>query len=240
MTTTAWAGRVAVITGASSGIGAAVGRLLAARGATVCLAARWTDAPDDEPAPGERRYRVDLAEEAGVMALATSVLDDYARVDVLIHSAGVLRRGLVGTAPVAALDEQYRLNVRAPYQLTQLLLPRIVSSRGQIVFVNSSAALAPGRSHLSQYTASKYALKALADALRDEVNADGVRVLSVYPGRTASPMQAALHGMEGRPYHPDRLLQPEDVAALVVSSLEQPATAEVTDVSVRPFVKASS
>jgi NAD(P)-dependent dehydrogenase (short-subunit alcohol dehydrogenase family) len=240
MTAGAWSGRVAVITGGSSGIGAAVGRLLAARGATVCLAARWTGAPAPEPGERVRRYHVDLAAEPDVAALAAGVLADWGRIDLLVHSAGVLRRGPLGGAPLADLDEQYRVNVRAPYQLTQLLLPRIVASRGQIVFVNSSAALAPGRAQLGQYTASKYALKAIADSLRDEVNTDGVRVLSVYPGRTASPMQAALHAMEGRDYRADRLLQPEDVATAVLSALEQPLTAEVTDLSLRPFLKASS
>jgi NAD(P)-dependent dehydrogenase (short-subunit alcohol dehydrogenase family) len=237
VTSTSWEGRVAVITGASSGIGAAVARLLTARGATVCLAARWREPPVTEPGVGARRYRVDLGDEAGVAALASGVLADCARIDVLVHGAGVLRSALVRGTSLADLDEQYRLNVRAPFQLTQLLLPRIVASRGQIVFVNSSAALAPGRARFGGYTATKYALKAIADSLRDEVNADGVRVLSVYPGRTASPMQAALHALEGRTYHGDRLLQPDDVAAALVSALELPPTAEVTNLSIRPFVK---
>jgi NADP-dependent 3-hydroxy acid dehydrogenase YdfG len=75
----------------------------------------------------------------------------------------------------------------------------------------------------------------LADSLRSEVNPRGVRVLSVFPGRTASPMQAAVHADEGRSYQPERLLQPADVAASVVHALALPRTAEVTDIHIRPL-----
>jgi NADP-dependent 3-hydroxy acid dehydrogenase YdfG len=77
----------------------------------------------------------------------------------------------------------------------------------------------------------------LADRLRDEVNPGGIRVLSVYPGRTATPMQAAIYRQEGRPYLPEHLLQPEDVAAVVLHALAMPPGAEVTDISIRPMHK---
>src|SRR5439155_600717 len=82
------------------------------------------------------------------------------------------------------------------------------------------------------------ARRAVADALREEVNPDGVRVLSVYPGRTATPQQAAIHAEEGTPYRPERLLQPADVAAAVVHALTMDRTAEITDLRVRPMQKA--
>jgi NADP-dependent 3-hydroxy acid dehydrogenase YdfG len=91
---------------------------------------------------------------------------------------------------------------------------------------------------VGQYAASKHALKAIADSLRDEVNTEGIRVLSVYPGRTASPLQAAVHQMEGRTYHPERLMQPEDVALAVINALGLPRSAEVTDIHIRPMAKA--
>ena len=77
----------------------------------------------------------------------------------------------------------------------------------------------------------------MGDSLRDEVNEDGVRVLSVFPGRTATPRQERIHAGEGREYRPERLLQPADVASVVVCALELPRTAEVTDISLRPFLK---
>ena len=91
--------------------------------------------------------------------------------------------------------------------------------------------------NLSQYASSKFALHALADCLRQEVNGDGIRVLSIFPGRTASKMQEEVHLMEQRAYDPESLIQARDIAEIVVKSLELPATAEVTDIHIRPFKK---
>jgi NADP-dependent 3-hydroxy acid dehydrogenase YdfG len=110
------------------------------------------------------------------------------------------------------------------------------SSRGQIVFINSSVGLV-ARANVGQYAATKHALKAVADSLREEVNTDGVRILSVFPGRTATPMQTAVHEMEGRPYQPEHFIQPEDIADVVINALVLPRTAEVTDINIRPLIK---
>ena len=72
-----------------------------------------------------------------------------------------------------------------------------------------------------------------------EVNADGIRVLSLYPGRTATPMQAAVHEMESREYRPERLMRPEDVASAAIHALKLPRSAEVTDLHLRPLLKTS-
>ena len=140
-------------------------------------------------------------------------------------------------ADIEDLDLQYATNIRAPYMLTKCLLPLLLTARGQIVFINSSVGLAAKRPDIGQYGATKHALKAIADSLREEVNARGIRVLTMYLGRTATPMQEALHAREGRTYRPEQLLQPEDVASMVVQALKLPATAEVTDMSIRPMIK---
>jgi NADP-dependent 3-hydroxy acid dehydrogenase YdfG len=134
------------------------------------------------------------------------------------------------------LDKQYKTNVRAPYALTQALLPMLKAFQGQVVFINSSSAL-NAKPMTAQYDSTKHALKALADSLRGEINRHGVRVLSVYLGRTASEMQEGIYRMEGRPYRPELLLQPDDVASVVVNALGLPRTAEVTDISIRPMIK---
>ena len=130
----------------------------------------------------------------------------------------------------------YRTNLLGPYLLTQQLLSLLLRRRGQIVFINSSVGLT-ARANIGQFAATKHGLKAIADSLRDEVNPAGVRVLSVYPGRTATPTQERLHTLEGRPYRPDRLLQPEDVASVVVNALCLPRTAEVTEIRIRSMMK---
>jgi NADP-dependent 3-hydroxy acid dehydrogenase YdfG len=134
------------------------------------------------------------------------------------------------------MDLQYAANVRGPLLLTQRLLPLLKKPRGQIVFINSSAGLnAPPNA--GQFSATQHAFKALADAFRDEVNAEGVRISSVFPGRTATARISSLHQSEGREFRPELLLQPEDVASVVLNILTLPWTAEVTNVSIRPMLK---
>jgi NADP-dependent 3-hydroxy acid dehydrogenase YdfG len=168
--------------------------------------------------------------------LTQGIHRDFDRVDVLILCGGAISHGPLEKAPLAHFDLMYRSNLRAHYALTQALLPLLRKQRGQIVFINSSAGLRSPAS-VGQFSATQHALRAIADSLRDEVNADGIRVLSVYPGRTATPRMAALFEKEGRPYPAERLMQPEDIAAMVIHTLCLPRTAEVTDISMRPMMK---
>ncbi|MGC0374649.1 NADP-dependent 3-hydroxy acid dehydrogenase YdfG [Streptomyces sp. SAI-229] len=102
-----------------------------------------------------------------------------------------------------------------------------------MIFVNSGAGLS-AHADWSAYAASKHGLKALADSLREEEHAGGVRVTSVYPGRTASPMQAKVHQQEGKEYDPARWIDPESVATTILTALDLPADAEINDLTVRP------
>jgi NADP-dependent 3-hydroxy acid dehydrogenase YdfG len=234
-----FSGRVAVVTGASSGIGKAISHALATRGATVCAIGRDLDRLQTAAAELPDRsnifnYQADLQVDADLHRLVATLTSERGRVDFLIHSAGIILLGKVETASVEDFDRQYQLNVRAPYLLTQQLLPLLRASCGQIAFMNSSVCHG-ARSGIGQYTATKVGLKAIADCLRAEVNADGIRVMSFYLGRTSSPMQAALYQLEGREYFPDRLIQPEDIAETVLQSMTISHTAEITDVNIRPM-----
>ncbi|MDQ3459152.1 MAG: SDR family oxidoreductase [Deinococcota bacterium] len=226
--------KLAVVTGASSGIGRAVALALAGRGARLALLgrdeARLREVADEAGGEG-RVYAFDLTDDAALGAFKGQVEDEGP--DILIHSAGTVILGSVMEASLADLDRQYRVNLRAPYALSQALLPGLITRRGELVFINSGAGLS-ARAHWSQYAATKHALKALADSLREEVADEGVRVVSVYPGRTASPMQEEVRRQEGAPYHAARFIQPEDVAGVVLHALLMPRSAAMTDVSVRP------
>jgi short-subunit dehydrogenase len=229
------------VTGASSGIGRAIAIALAAAGATVYAVARRrheleATASETNGAGRFELYEADLVVDGQIKELAEALRAREGGVDVLIHSAGTISLGELETASVHELDRQYATNIRAPYLLTQALLPALRESEGQVVFINSSVGLA-ARANLAQYAATKHALKALADSLRDEVNPQGIRVTSVYLGRTATPLQAEVHAFEGKPYPPERLLQPEDVASVVLNALVLPRGAELTDVVVRPMLK---
>lgn len=236
------AGRSAIVTGASSGIGRAIALALAAQRATVCLVGRdrkrlaSTARSAEASSPRVLVQQADLGREDEVDDLARRLQAEFANLDVLVHSAGTLRPGSYAETTAQDLDLLYRVNARAPYCLTRALLPLLRASRGQVVFINSSAGLRAGMAN-GLFASTKHALRALADSLRDEVNADGIRVLSVYPGRVATPTQRELFAREGKPYDPALLLQPEDVAAMVIAALSLPHGAEVTDISMRPARK---
>jgi NADP-dependent 3-hydroxy acid dehydrogenase YdfG len=233
-------GRICIVTGASGGIGGAIVEALASAGASVHAVTRRTE--ERPPAASRGRtgrvelHKTDLVVDEQARELADAVRAAEGGVDVLVHSAGTIGVGDLETAQVDDLDRQYATNVRAPFVLTQSLLPALRASQGQIVFINSTAGL-EARAGIAQYAATKHALKALADGLREEVNPAGIRVVSVYPGRTATPMQSMVHAVEGRAYRPERLLQPEDVATVVLNAVTLPRSAEVTDVMVRPMLK---
>jgi short-subunit dehydrogenase len=237
----ALADQAAVVTGASSGIGAAIAVALAREGARLLLsgrsAAKLAEVAERarESSPAVDTFAADLAEDAAVRALAARAEEAFGGVDVLVHSIGLFVAGPFETSPVEDLDRQYRINTRVPYLLTQALLPSLISRQGQVLFVNSSTGFHPPRAGWVGYGASKHALRGLADGLRDEVNKKGVRVITVFPGRTATSMQEQVHRYEGRPYDPERFLQPEDVAIAVVNALSLPRTAEVTDLHIRPM-----
>ncbi len=231
-------GQACLVTGAGSGIGRAIALRLAEAGANIEAVGRRRDALE-ETARRARMGRIavhaaDLTVDATIAELAQKF--GAHGLDILVHSAGAYSRGPLEDATVEDLDLLYRTNVRAPYQLTQALLPALRATFGQIVFINSTVGLS-ARANVGQFAATQHALKAVADSLREEVNAAGVRVLSVYPGRTATERQARIYALEGRAYTPETLMQPEDVAATVVAALTLPRTAELTDLHVRPMRK---
>ena len=168
--------------------------------------------------------------------MVKKLLADHRRVNALVHCAAVITMDVVARGSVEEFDRQFQTNVLGPFSLTQLLLPALIASQGQVIFINSNAGLI-ARAGVSHYAATKHALKAVADSLREECNAAGVRVCSFYLGATATPMQAAIRKHQRRSYKPDRLMQPEDVAAFVTALLALPRSAEVTDVMMRPMTK---
>lgn len=223
-------------------MGAAVALALASAGANLHLIGRRVDMLDSIGARARavgvqaKSHPADLSTSCGQLELAQRLTHELPGVDILIQNAGIHSAGPVEHANLDGLDALFLTNVRAPYALTQALLPMLKARRGQIVFINSSSGLL-AKPLTAQYDATKHALKAIADSLRGEVNPDGVRVLSVYLGRTATEMQARIHKMENKPYRPELLLQPEDVASVIMNALSMPRTAEVTDIHIRPMTK---
>jgi NADP-dependent 3-hydroxy acid dehydrogenase YdfG len=235
-------GQIAVVTGAGSGIGRAIAKALATQGASVCLVGRTRGKLEEtansisESSPHASVFPTDLTVDEQMDRLREGLTKQFAGVDILVLSAGEISHGAVRDATLDAFDVLFRANVRAPYRLIQMLLPLLKARTGQIVVINSSVGLtAPA--NVSQFSSTQHAMKAVTDSLRSEVNSDGIRVLSVYPGRTATPRQERIYAKNGQEYHPERLLQPEDIASVVINALALPRTAEVTDISIRPMLK---
>ncbi|MBS45726.1 MAG: short chain dehydrogenase [Nocardioides sp.] len=221
-----------LLTGAGSGIGAALADRLAARGDRLVLVARSAARGEELAASyGEAVVDVVVADLADPAACGQVSLPD--RLDSVVHAAGVVDLGPVADLGAASWVEQLTVNLVAPAVLTRVALPALRSARGTVVMVNSSAGRTanPG---WSAYAASKHGLVALADALRAEEKQHGVRVTTVFPGRTATPMQEKVHAQEGKEYDAAAWVQPGTVADLVLHVLDLPADAEVPDLGVKP------
>lgn len=219
-----------LVTGAGSGIGAAVADLLHARGDDLVLVGRSQERVDDLLATyaGARGLVADLAD---VPSLAGLELPDS--LDSVVHAAGVVDLGPVEELNAAQWREHVDVNLLAPAELTRLALPALRQARGTVVFVNSGAGLRANPTW-SAYAASKHGLRALADALRQEEREHGVRVTTVFPGRTATPMQQKVHRQEGAEYDAADWIRPETVAETVRHVLDLPRDATIPDVTVSP------
>jgi NADP-dependent 3-hydroxy acid dehydrogenase YdfG len=234
--------QIAIVSGASGGIGGAIAAAFAREGAVLCLLGRNMDRLRARAeilrvsSPRVDPHQCDLSQPDQIATVQSYVMREYGRADILVHCGGAFSNGNVADAPLSVLDQLYEANVRGPVMLTQMLLPLLKKPRGQIVFVNSSAGL-NASANAGFYSAMQHAFKVLADSLRAEVNAEHVRILSVYPGRTATPRIRALHAAEGRSYEPELLLQPDDIASVIVNAISLPWTAEVTDIQLRSMQK---
>jgi len=232
-------GRRALVAGASRGIGAAIAHRLIEAGAIVVGLARSAEglgaARARMPSPdGFLPCACDLSTDAGLRSLSAS--GHLQALDVLVLSASIMHTGTTTEADIDEFDEQYASNLRGPFALVQAALPGLIARQGQIVMIASSAATR-GRAGMGQYAALQAALRSLSESIRDEVNPQGVRVLAVLPGRTAGARQEALHRRAGVPYREDVLMQPDDVARMVVAALRLPRSAEVTEIHLRPMKK---
>ena len=223
-----------VLTGATSGIGAALAVALADRGDRLVLLARneATAAALAADFRGAQVLLADLADPGTLNGLGRQV--DGA-VDSLLHVAGVVELAPVSRLRLHDWEEQIAVNLTSPAVLTREFLPHLREGRGIAVFVNSSAGLTAS-ADWSAYAASKFGLRAFADALRAEEMEHGVRVTTIYPSRTATPMQEKVHEQEGRTYDASRWISPETVVSTALHVLDLSPDATIPDVTVRPVV----
>lgn len=220
-------GRVALVTGGSSGIGAAIARALAARGATVALLARGNDRLEAEAAriasAGGRvsTHPCDVTDPAPLAKEIDSVVERHGRLDVVVASAGIAAHGLFRDVSLASIDALIRVNVQGLLHTLHFALPHL-ARRGEGWIVNvSSIAGRLGQPDEAVYSASKFAVTGLSEALAIELAPVGIHVLAVYPGL----VRTALFTEEELARLPESVrrgaLEPEAVAAVTLRALER-------------------
>ena len=219
-------GKVALVTGASRGIGRAIAEGLARSGASVALAARGKkdlDVAVKAIGGKARGYTADMRSADECSRLVESVAADFGRLDVLVNNAGV---GIFRPVTEMTVDEWetgLRTNLDALFYMTRPSLPLLKKQGGWIINIGSLAGTNafPGG---AAYNASKFGLIGFSEALMQEVRHDGVRVSYIMPGSVAT---------EGFG-EADWKIQPEDVAELVMDLLSMPARTLPSRIEVRP------
>lgn len=211
--------RHALVTGASGGVGRAVVQQLLADGWAVTAQYRST--------PGPEAASWWHADFTGTLP----PLEMPERLNALIHCAGVCPIGWTEDFDRAVWEETMAVNLHAPVDLTNRLLPALRAAGGHVVYVNSGAGQNT-RPQWTVYSASKFAARAWCDGLRGEE--PDIRVTSVYPGRIATEMQRRIVGELGEAWEPERFLSPETVADAIVGVLATPGDAQATDLTLRP------
>jgi NADP-dependent 3-hydroxy acid dehydrogenase YdfG len=221
---------LALVTGASRGIGAAIARALAP-GYDLLLGGRDTAALQAlaDELPGARPWPVELTDAAAV----AEAVGGIERLDALVHSAGIGLLGTVAETSAETWRRQFDVNVVAVAELTRLLLPALRAAHGRVVLINSGSGLT-ARAGWASYAASKFALRAFADALREEEAPHGVRVTSVHPGRVDTDMQRDVVAHEGGTYTPASYLRAESVAGAVLLAVTAPPDTALTELVLRP------
>jgi NADP-dependent 3-hydroxy acid dehydrogenase YdfG len=234
------AGKAAIVTGASSGIGAATARLLAKEGCNVVLAARREgrlNALAAELGEGTLAAPADVTDPAACAALVTRTVERFGSLDVLINNAGLGLYGSIAEGNPEDWRKMFDVNVLGVLYTTRAAVRQMLrQGSGDVVFISSLAGRRVPRADGTVYAATKHAVNAIADGLRMDVHEKGVRVINVEPGlvRTEFPESSYPSAEEyyaQREYTP---LEAEDVAAAVVYALNQPPRVSANEILVRP------
>jgi len=218
-------GKVALVTGASSGLGRATAVALARAGADVALVARSQeelDSAKEEISKIGRRaltMPVDLASEDETSRAVGRAVEALGRIDVLVNAAGTDAPGTVEKLDVAGWDRTLAVNLRAPFLLSKAAFPRMREAGGGMIVNISSVAGKKGWANASAYCASKFGLTGFTEALADEGKKHGIRAIVLYPGAMATNWGAfspeERQDGESKEAPPTRVLPPERVADLI-------------------------
>ncbi|MBA2414423.1 MAG: SDR family NAD(P)-dependent oxidoreductase [Geodermatophilaceae bacterium] len=237
-------GKVALVTGASSGIGAATAIALAAEGAAVAIAARRTDrlealrAKLDEQSASVLVLELDVTDEQACRVAVRSTVDELGGLDILVNNAGVMMLGVIDGADTTDWTRMIETNVLGLMFMTHAALPHLLERNGQVIQVSSTAGRVAAKG-AGVYNATKFAVNAFSESLRQEVTQRGVRVTLIEPGIVETELRdhitdsAAKESITARAAEM-RQLQSGDIAAAIVYAATQPEHVAVNEILIRP------
>jgi NADP-dependent 3-hydroxy acid dehydrogenase YdfG len=238
-------GKVAIVTGASSGIGEATAVALAAVGATVVIAARRSDRLEAlakriaDQGGQALPIPADLSDEAQVQAIVKQTQANYGRVDILVNNAGVMLLGPIDGANTEDWRRMINVNVLGLMYATHAVLPRMkAQGEGQIVNISSVAGRVASAG-TGVYNATKWAVGAFSESLRKEVHKDNIRVTVIEPGLVATELPQQITDPVVKEqiqdyYQSVKALESEDIAAAIVYAVTQPPHVNVNEILLRP------
>ncbi len=240
-------GRVALVTGASSGIGAAAAEALAAAGATVAVAARRADRLDSlvskiEKAGGQAiALPGDIIDEQVAQGVVTETLRRLGRIDILVNSAGVIDSGGVENADTARYRRVIDINLMASLYTSRAVIgPMRAQGGGDIINISSTAGRRAA-ALFNAYAASKFGLTGMTEAMRQEVGRYGIRVCIIEPGATETEVSVGIADPKYRQFISDHVskegaMKPEDVAGAILFVVCLPPRANVSQLLIRPTI----
>jgi clavulanate-9-aldehyde reductase len=233
--------KVALVTGASSGIGEATALALAAEGARVALAARRTDrvsALVDKLGDAAIGVQLDVTDEGQCRNAVAATVEAFGGLDIVINNAGVMLLGKIEGADTEDWRRMMSTNVLGLMYVTHAALPHLLERKGDLVNISSVAGRV-ARVGSGGYNASKWAVNAFSESLRQEVTARGVRVVLIEPGMVATELGDHITDAEAKAGLEKRKqtmtpMQAEDIARAVVYAVTQPPHVAINEILVRP------
>lgn len=235
-------GKIAIVTGGSSGLGKAIARKLAQEGAEVIITARnerrLLESKEEMRKQGLRVHaqKMDVGNEDDVKRVVDEVISQHKRIDILVNNAGVGFKGPVDTMETEKFDLMMNTNVRGVFLMTKYVLPHMKSQRSGYIINISSGAGKSGIPNLAVYCASKYAVAGFSEAVAQEARQFDVRVSVVYPGSINTDFHTNF-GESLDDATKEIMMQPEDVAETIYHAIVQPLRYWIFDITMRAFLR---